>query len=120
MFSYENLKVYRKAFLVNQKLYRLLKENNTIVSYAKNQLGRARLSILLNIAEGSAKFSDRDKRNFYITARGSVFECSSLISFLSTEGEITMEFKAELYSCYEEISRMLFMMIKRLDTSKKT
>ena len=124
MFSYENLEVYRKAYQTNQKVYRLLKENKKIMSYTKNQLGRASLSIMLNIAEGSAKFSDKDRRNFYITARGSVFECSSLIGFLCAEEEIETEWKEEVCSCYEEISKMLFIMVRNLEKqngeSKKT
>lgn len=116
MFSYENLEVYKKAFLVNQHIHRLLKQNSTILSYAKNQLGRASLSIMLNIAEGSAKFSKRDRKNFYVIARGSTFECSSLVSFLCAEQEINVEMKEELHSLYEQISRMLFAMIKNLQT----
>ena len=85
------------------------------MSYAKNQLGRASLSIMLNIAEGSAKFSNKDRRNFYITARGSVFECSSLIGFLYAEEEIEAGLKEELCSCYEEISKMLFTMVRNLE-----
>src|SRR5687768_7450925 len=115
MFSYENLEVYKKAYRTNQKVYRLLKENKAIAPYTKNQLGRASLSIMLNIAEGSAKFSDKDRRNFYITARGSVFECSSLINFLCDESEISANWKAELCTCYEEISKILFTMIKNLE-----
>ena len=88
MFAYENLEVYRKAYSLNQKIYRFLKENKSIPRYAKDQLGRASLSIILNIAEGSAKFSSRDRKNFFITARGSVFECSSIVKFLHEEGEI--------------------------------
>ena len=115
MFSYENLEVYKKAYQVNQKVYRLLNENKAIASYARNQLGRASLSIMLNIAEGSAKFSYKDRRNFYITARGSVFECSSLIHFLCDENEIAANWKEELCSRYEEISRILYTMIKNLE-----
>jgi len=115
MFSYEILEVYKKAYQTNQKVYRLLRENKIIASYAKNQLGRASLSIMLNIAEGSAKFSNKDRRNFYVTARGSVFECSSLVSFLYDEGEILAGLKEELYSSYEKISRILFTMIKNLE-----
>ena len=85
------------------------------MAFAKNQLGRASMSIMLNIAEGSAKFSDKDRKNFYVTARGSVFECSSLVSFLSAEGELTPEWKEEICACYEEISKMLFRMIKNLE-----
>ena len=97
MFPYENLEVYKKAYTANQKVYRLLKSNKSIPGYAKDQLGRASLSILLNIAEGSAKFSNRDRRNFYVTARGSTFECASLVNFLHDE------------------ARMLFTMIKNLE-----
>src|SRR5690242_7253221 len=59
MFSYEHLEVYKKAYSLNQQVYRFLKANNTIPRYAKDQLGIASLSILLNIAEGSAKFSNK-------------------------------------------------------------
>jgi four helix bundle protein len=115
MFPYENLEVYKKAYLANQKVYRLLKGNKNIPGYAKDQLGRASLSIMLNIAEGSAKFSNMDRKNFYVTARGSSFECPALVNFLSDEGEISNELKLDLLSLYEEISRMLFTMIKNLE-----
>ncbi len=115
MFPYEQLEVYKKAFQTNQKVYRLLKQNMRIVGYIKNQLGRASLSIMLNIAEGSAKFSAKDRRNFFVIARGSVFECSSLICFLHNEGEITDDFKNELYNSLNEISMILYTMIKNLE-----
>jgi four helix bundle protein len=114
MFAYEKLEVYNKAYQTNQKVYGVLKVNHTIPPYVKSQLGRASLSIMLNIAEGSAKFSKRDRRNFYITARGSAFECSSLVCFLQDEGEIEVELKELLYNSYEEISKILFTMINNL------
>ena len=115
MFPYEQLEVYKKAYQVNQNVYCFLKKNKAIPAYAKNQLGRASLSVMLNIAEGSAKFSSRDRRNFFVTARGSAFECSSLISFLYDEGEIYEALKIYLYSAFDEISRILYSMIKNLD-----
>ncbi len=83
-----------------------------------NQVGQASvssLSIMLNIAEGSAKFSNKDRKNFYVTARGSTFECAALVNFLHGEEEISNELKLELSNSYEEISRMLFTMIKNLE-----
>jgi len=115
MFSYENLEVYKKAYHANQKVYRLLKLAKPIPSFTKNQFGKASLSIMLNIADGSAKFSNRDRRNFYVTARGSAFECSSIVCFLYDEGEIAVELKNELYVSCQEISKMLFAMIKHLE-----
>lgn len=55
MFPYENLEVYKKAFSANQLTYRFLKGNKSIPGYGKDQFGRASLSIILNIAEGSGK-----------------------------------------------------------------
>jgi four helix bundle protein len=115
MFSYEKLEVYKKAYVSNQIVYRLLKNNRDIPRYAKDQLGRASFSIMLNIAEGSAKFSNKDRRNFYVTARGSTFECASISNFLHEEKEMSDDIKTVLISSYEEISRMLFTMIKNLD-----
>jgi len=115
MFDYQNLEVYKKAFMANTAVYQLLKTTIALAPYIKNQLGRASLSILLNIAEGSAKFSKRDRKNFYVTARGSVFECSALIGFLYNENEISPELKNELFASYDEISRILFIMIKNLE-----
>lgn len=115
MFSYENLPVYKVAFETNRIIYRLIKNNHSIPSFLKIQLGRASMSVMLNIAEGSGKFGKRDRRNFFIISRGSVFECAALINFLSEEGEISITQKNELYSELEQLSRMLFAMIKNLD-----
>ena len=115
MFPYEQLAVYKKACQANQKIYRLLKDSKIIAPYAKNQLGRASLSIMLNIAEGSAKYSVKDRRNFFVTARGSAFECSSIICFLHGEGEIPDALKNDLYFSFDEISRILYAMIKNLE-----
>jgi four helix bundle protein len=115
MFPYEQLEVYKKAYQVNQQVYRLLKANKIIPTYTKTQLGRASLSIMLKIAEGSAKFTSRDRRNFFITARGSVFECSSLVKFLHQEGELAQELSDDLCSAFDEISRILYTIIKNLE-----
>ena len=119
MFSYEKLDVYQKAVAVNKKIYGFLKGNSEIPRYAKDQLGRACLSIMLNIAEGSAKFGDRDRRNFYVIARGSTFECAALVSFLNSENEFPNELFQELNATFEDISRILFAMIKNLENGKQ-
>lgn len=115
MFSYHNLKVYCKAVQVNRKVYRFLKENKIIPFYFRTQFGRACLSIMLNIAEGCAKFSAKDKRNYYVIARGSVFECTSLLHFLHEEGELETNLKNEWFKNFEEISVMLYSLIKKLE-----
>ncbi len=46
------------------------------------------MSIMLNIAEGSGRFSNKDKRNFYVIARSSVFECVALLEVLKHDSVI--------------------------------
>jgi four helix bundle protein len=115
MLYYESLAVYKKAFAVNSQIYQFLKRNKNIPPYMKNQLGRASLSVMLNIAEGTAKTSSRDRRNFYTTARGSAFESASIINFLTSEEEISEEEAKIIYGSFEEVSKMLFAMIKNLN-----
>ena len=80
----------------------------------KDQLGRASFSIILNIAEGSGKFSKPDRRNYFVTSRGSVFECVAVLDILCEQGTISKdEFKLFL-SKADELSRILYAMIKNL------
>ena len=51
----------------------------------RDQLGRASLSIVLNIAEGSGRFSPADKARFYGMARGSACECAAVLDVLDPE-----------------------------------
>lgn len=83
-------------------------------SYTNNQLGRASLSIALNIAEGVGKFSKSDRKNFFITARASVYECFAILDILHDELTLTDNlFELQLKSA-DELSRILFTMIRNL------
>jgi len=111
MFDFENLDVYRKAKELNKGILKFLKENKQIDSYIRDQLKRASISIVINIAEGSGKFSKADKRNFYTIARGSVYECISLLELISDEKQIDKEKFNEFYQRFETISKMLLGLI---------
>jgi four helix bundle protein len=119
MFPYEKLEVYQKAYELNRLVYRALKSHQTLPAYVKNQLGRASLSIVLNIAEGSAKFGNKDRRSFYTTARGSVFECAALVNFLRDENEMNYELATSWLMDYDILSKRLFVMIQHLNDSVK-
>jgi four helix bundle protein len=82
MFDFQNLEVYKKAklFYISCKKYI---SSNKLESYTSNQLGRASLSIPLNIAEGAGKFSNANRRNFFVIARASVYECFAIFDILN-------------------------------------
>ena len=83
-------------------------------SYVKDQLGRASFSIALNIAEGSGKFSKADRKNYFTTARGSVFECVAVLDILCDQGILQKEEFASFSAKADELSRILYAMIKNL------
>jgi four helix bundle protein len=67
MFDFEKLEVYSKAKDFNKSVINFL-NNRDVDKITHDQLRRASFSIMLNIAEGSGKFTHRDKRNFYVIA----------------------------------------------------
>jgi four helix bundle protein len=114
MFDFEKLTVYTKAKTFNLDVGKFLKEKS-IDSAVKNQLRRAALSIVLNIAEGSGRKTRPDKRNFLIISRGSVFECVAIFDILKDEGSMSEESFQSLYLKSEELSKMLYAMTERLE-----
>jgi len=73
---------------------------------------------MLNIAEGASRFSNAEKRNFYVIARGSVIECVAILELLYFEKVISVETYINFYSKEEEISKMFYSMIKFLGVKK--
>jgi len=114
MFDFENLDVYRKAREFRSTLFSVLSEKHKIDRVILDQLKRASVSIILNIAEGSGKFSKADKRNFFTTARGSTYEVVAIIDILFDDGIISEKEMAELYANLEIVSKMLLGLINSL------
>jgi len=81
MFDFEKLDVYKKAKAFNAEIRQFIKESN-LDPTTKDQLRRASFSIVLNLAEGSGRFSKADRKNFFIIARSSVFECVATLDVL--------------------------------------
>jgi four helix bundle protein len=81
MFDFEKLEVYSKAKMFNKTITSFL-ENTKTDKITYDQLRRAAFSIMLNIAEGSGRYTKPDRRNFYIVARGSAFECVAIFNYL--------------------------------------
>lgn len=113
MFDFEKLKVYHKAEHFN-KCLRSQIQTIPLDKEITYQIKRSALSIILNIAEGSGRLTNLDKRRFYIMARGSVFETVSLLRIIFEEKLIRQNQFEEFYGVADELSRMLFTMINNL------
>jgi four helix bundle protein len=60
------------------------------VGSLRDQLDRASVSIVLNIAEGAGRTSGPDKANFYSIARGSATECAAALDLMLARGFVTV------------------------------
>lgn len=98
----------------------LVKNTAGIDTPYRNQLRRASLSIILNLAEGSGKQTPADKKNFYYTARGSLYECVALFETIAIEKLISISEHQNYYTRYEKISKMLFGLIQSVTEQPNT
>jgi four helix bundle protein len=112
--DFEKLMVYQKSKFFYNEIQENVLDINLIDKATKDQLRRAALSIALNIAEGCSRFSKADRRNFLVISRGSAYEVAAWFDLLKP-GIIETEKIAEYKNTMEEISKMLFAMIKQLE-----
>ena len=82
MFGHEKLTIYPKAIRFVALSYEISDDVERGYSKLLDQLHRAATSIALNIAEGSGKTSDPDRKRFYSIARGSAMECAAVLDIL--------------------------------------
>ncbi len=79
-FNCENLEVYRIARSLVLEIYTLTRNFPSEEKFGiTSQLRRAVISICLNIAEGSGKYSKKDFANFIRTSIGSLIEVDSAL-----------------------------------------
>jgi len=77
--NYRNLDVYQKSVRFLPLASQLADKLPSQYADLADQVRRASLSIVLNIAEGSGKTSGPDQRRFYAMARGSAMECGAIV-----------------------------------------
>lgn len=115
MFDFEKLEAYKLSKTIFHSVQRFLKSNVAVDRDTRSQLRRAAMSVCLNIAEGCGRFSKPDKRNFYIIARGSVFECACILGLIAEEGLLEPDHYEAYYKQFDRLSRMLFGMISKME-----
>ena len=81
LFDHEKLRVYQDALGFIKWLQPVLDSMPKGLAVC-DQMDRASTSILLNIAEGNGKFTERDRCKFFDNARGSALECAACLHVL--------------------------------------
>ena len=105
MFDFQKLDVYQKSkrFYIDT---RTIISDTKLDNYIKDQLSRAAFSVPLNLAEGSGKFSKADRKNYYTTARASLYECVAILDILDEEKKINEGCYLSQLKNADELSRI--------------
>ena len=119
MNGYERLQVYQRGYAAAKSVYRMTDSYPKEERYGiTDQMRRAAVSVALNIAEGYAKKdSQLEFKRFLEMAKGSAYEMSVLIDLSRDLGYINEEKHDKASKEYEEISKMLNILIKRVKSN---
>lgn len=113
-FYYRRLEVYQNAKQLAIKIKETLNEFPVEERFAlTDQLRRASMSIMFNIAEGFGRYSPKDRVRFLDIANGSAMEVSSELELAASYGYITLENLQD----YDELVLIIVRQLSKLRSS---
>lgn len=105
---FEELAVWRKSKDLSLGVYRVTNNGRFSKDHAlRNQIRRAAVSVMSNIAEGFERYSRSEFRHFLSIARGSASEVRSQLHLAHELGYLPQSDFASLYGLCLEIARMI-------------
>lgn len=118
---FEEIQAWQKARLATKRVYQISK----IGEFAKdfglcNQIRRASVSVMANIAEGNGRRTNADFASFLVQSHGSASEVQSHLYVALDLGYVSQLDFDEIYALFDEISRMTMALAQHLRNSQKT
>src|SRR5947208_8640530 len=111
----EEIQVWKKARQLTKKIYEITANGDFAKDYGlRNQIQRASVSIMANIAEGFGRRSDKEFANFLNMAHGSVSEVQSHLYVALDLAYINQMSFTELNGLLGEVSRMSLVLAQHL------
>ena len=108
----EKLDVYRIALEFQAIAGQLVPKRG--YAELRDQLERASISIVLNIAEGCGRRSPADKGRFYSMARGSATECAAIVDLLRARGLVDEPLRNRARALLVRVVQMLSQLVARM------
>lgn len=109
---FEDILAWQKARELTAQIYGALKENRDFGF--KDQLQRAVVSIMNNVAEGFERRGDKEFKHFLFIAKGSCGEVRSMLYVAEQLKYISKSEFEKYFNLSSEISRLLSGFIKTL------
>jgi len=114
MKTFEEIPLYQKAKELCLEVYRINNDQYKKDFGFKDQIQRAAISVMNNIAEGFERGSDKDFIKFLYYSKGSVGEIRSLLNVAVELGYIEFQLYDKLKNDCLDISKQLSNFIKYL------
>lgn len=111
-FIFEDLRVYRRALDFSLQLIKVAIVLPREYGRIRDQVIGAASSIPLNLAEGSGRVTEKDKKNFYRMARASAFELVPLLDILYEFQFVDKALREQLRKEVVEISKILATLMR--------
>jgi len=115
--SFKDLEIWQRSIGLVEEIYRITKSFPQEETYGlSSQLRRAAISIPSNIAEGFARASEKEYKQFLYVSLGSCAEVSTQITIADRLGYLKQEKADVLSDEVKQISKMTMGLIKKLKT----
>ncbi len=117
---FEDLDCWQQAREVTRMTYELTRNSKFSKDYGlKDQMRRASVSIMANVAEGFSRKGDKEFGQFLFVAKSSAAELQSHVYVALDQGYIGEAEFRKLYDSLDHISRMTSNLIKHLTTQPR-
>jgi len=112
---FEDIKAWQKARELTKEIYLTTSDNLFAKDFGlRDQIRRASVSIMANIAEGFGRRTNKDFANFLVISHASAAETQSHLYIALDLNYISSEKFTELYQLLDEISRMTMALCQHL------
>ena len=110
---FEDIIAWQKSRELVIKIYKLFEKHKDFGF--KNQIERASVSVMNNIAEGFERRTNNEFRHFLYVSKGSVGEVRSMLYLALDLNKISQEEFQDVYNLSNEISKILTGLIKTMN-----
>ncbi|MGA7579330.1 MAG: four helix bundle protein [Desulfobaccales bacterium] len=117
---FEDIDAWQKARELTKIIYEFTSQGKIANDFSlKDQIRRASVSIMANIAEGFERGGNKEFRQYLAMAKGSVGEVKSLLYVTLDGGSISSEQFNRIISLADDASRLLAGFLRYLKTTDK-
>ncbi len=118
--KFEEIKVWQKAREVTKRIYLISNRERFAKDFSlRDQMKRASVSIMANIAEGHRRRTGKEFAKFLNIARGSAIELQSHLYVALDLEFITQDEFAETYEMLNDISKMSVSLARHLRNTRE-